>query len=148
MKSELTVENVRYDTEGRVIIFDIGELTFGNLYLPSGTDSPSKNLRESYCCNLLPKLLLNSKGSGCIGGDLNCIIDKKDATKHPESKMSNGLSRLVKLGDWQDSFRTLHPNSKSFSRYYENQRAEGATRIDRSYHYGMIKVVEAKWWWW
>ena len=144
VKSELTVENVRYDTEGRVIIFDIGELTFRNLYLPSGTDSPSKNLRESYCCNLLPKLLLNSKGSGCIGGDLNCIIDKKDATKHPESKMSNGLSRLVKLGDWQDSFGTLHPNSKSFSRYYENQRAEGATRIDRSYHYGMIKVVEAK----
>ena len=50
VKSALTVENVRYDTEGGVIIFDIGELTFGNLYLPSGTDSPSTNLRESNCC--------------------------------------------------------------------------------------------------
>ena len=28
VKSELTVENVRYDTEGRVILFDIGYLTF------------------------------------------------------------------------------------------------------------------------
>ena len=58
--------------------------------------------------------------------------------------MSNGLSRLVKLGDWQDSFRTLYPTSETFSRYYENNRAEGATRIDRNYHFGEMRIVEAK----
>ena len=28
--------------------------------------------------------------------------------------------------------------------YYENNRAEGATRIDRNYHYGEMRIVEAK----
>ena len=51
---------------------------------------------------------------------------------------------MIKLKDWHDSFRTLHPDSESFSRYYENVRGEGATRIDRSYHFGNLKVVEAK----
>ena len=37
IKSDLETENLIYDAEGRVIIFDIGNLTFGNLYLPSGT---------------------------------------------------------------------------------------------------------------
>ena len=58
--------------------------------------------------------------------------------------MSKGLKRLIKLKSWQDSFRSLYPTSESFSRYYENSRAEGATRIDRNYHFGGVKVVEAK----
>ena len=28
--------------------------------------------------------------------------------------------------------------------YYENNRAEGATRIDRNYHNGEMRIVEAK----
>ena len=71
VKSELTVDNVWYDTAGRVILFNVGEHSLGNLYLPSGTDSSSKSLRESYCCNFLPKLLVNCKEAGSIGGDLN-----------------------------------------------------------------------------
>ena len=77
-------------------------------------------------------------------GDLNCITDKKDATHHPEAKMSKGLARLIKLCDWQDSYRVLYPNTESFSRYYENARGEGATRIDRCYHFGDLDIVEAK----
>ena len=143
IKSELCVENVRYDTEGRVIIFDIGALSLGNLYLPSGTDSRSKNLRESYCCTVLPRLLINCQATGCVGGDLNCITDKRDATNYPETKMSKGLARLIKLREWKDSFRVLYPTSETFSRYYENVRGEGATRIDRNYHFGDLRIVEA-----
>ena len=62
----------------------------------------------------------------------------------PESKMSKGLQRLIRLKGWEDSFRSLYPNSNKFSRYYENSRAEGATRIDRSYHFGRMTVTEAK----
>ena len=58
--------------------------------------------------------------------------------------MSKGLSRLIKLRDWQDSFRALYPASGTFSKYYETIRGEGATRIDRSYHFGVIKIVETK----
>ena len=132
------------DSEGRVIIFDLAGLTFGNIYLPSGTDASSRAGRENYCCEVLPILLMNTNDTGCIGGDFNCIVDKKDATNYPESKMSRGLQRLIKLKGWQDSFRSLYPSSNSFSRYYENSRAEGATRIDRNYHFGELTLTEAK----
>ena len=101
IKNDLVVENVKCDSEGRVLIFDVNELTFVNLYLHSGTDSISKSGREKVCSEVLPNLLINSKENGCAGGDLNCIIDKKDATKNPEVKMSKCLQRLVKVRNWK-----------------------------------------------
>ena len=144
IKSDLEAVNLVVDAEGRVLIFDIGNITFANLYLPSGTDAKSRAGREQYCAETIPKLLIHSNPTGCIGGDLNSIIDKKDATKHPEAKMSPSFQRLAKTFKWQDCFRDLHPNQQIFSRYYANARAEGATRIDRMYHWGEIKVKEAK----
>ena len=142
VKTDLNIDNIRFDSEGRVIIFDIGELTIGNIYLQSGTDAKSRASREKYCCDILPGLLINSQDSGCLGGDFNCIVDKKDATNYPESKMSKGLHRLIKLKGWTDSYRYLYPSSETFSRYYENSRAEGATRIDRIF--GHVTVIAAK----
>ena len=104
----------------------------------------SKSDRENYTCEVLPAMLTNCKEIGIAGGDLNCIIDRKDATNYPEAKMSRGLQRLVKLKEWKDSFRTLYPNTVAFSRHYENSRATGAFRIDRSYHYGGLNVIDAK----
>ena len=143
VKSEFLVENVRCDSDGRVLIFDIQQMTFVNLYLHSGTDAIARAGRENICGEVLPNLLINSKEYGCAGGDLNCIIEKKDATKYPEAKMSNCLKRLVKVRGWKDSFRYLHPTIQKFSRYYENSRAYGASRIDRCYHYGNIMVEQA-----
>ena len=80
---------------------------------------------------------------GCAGGDLNCIVAKRDATNHPEAKMSQALHRLIKLKDWQDSYQTLHPDAITFTRFYDTSRASGATPIDRSYHFGNMKVIEA-----
>ena len=145
VKNEFNVENISFDSNGRIIVFDIENLTFGNFYLPSGTDADSRSRRENYCCEIIPQLLINSKDSGCLGGDFNCIINKEDATKNPESKISPGLKRLVKTFSWQDSYRSLFPTSKVFSRYYGSERfGDGATRIDRDYHYGRINVVDAK----
>ena len=93
IKSDLSAENIVCDSEGKVIIFDIGNITLGNLYLPSGTDAKSRAGREKYCAETLPRLLTHAKSTGCIGGDLNCITDKKDATKHPEPKTSPSLKR-------------------------------------------------------
>ena len=47
VKNDLNVENVMCDTKGRVLIFDIAGVTFGNLYLPSGTDGGSRGSREN-----------------------------------------------------------------------------------------------------
>ena len=93
VKSEFTVENIQCDSQGRVIVFVIGELSSANCYLNSGTDARSKSGREKICSEVLPSLLINSKASGCCGGDFNCITKKNDATKNPESKMSKWLER-------------------------------------------------------
>ena len=65
VKNVFTPENVRMDTMGRAIFFNIEDLTLGNVYLHSGTDGISRGGRESYCIVTLPQLLLNRKANGC-----------------------------------------------------------------------------------
>ena len=42
VKNDLNVENVQFDSNGRVIVFDVCDMTVGNIYLPSGTDNPTR----------------------------------------------------------------------------------------------------------
>lgn len=42
-KKYLVVENVMYDSGGRAKVFEISGVTFGNIYLPSGTDNTSRS---------------------------------------------------------------------------------------------------------
>ena len=38
ISNSFTVANLKLDTQGREIVFDIGNLTFSNVYLPSGNE--------------------------------------------------------------------------------------------------------------
>ena len=143
IRSDLSYRNIRCDTSGRAIVFDVDNVTLGNFYGHSGSDNISRNRRESFFAETVPNLLVNSQQHGCIGGDLNMIIDKLDATKNPDAKMSPTFKRLVRSYSWRDSFRELHPAERQYSRYYANSRTEGATRIDRCYHYGDIAIKSA-----
>ena len=71
VKSDYNVENVKTDTMGRAIFYEINKMTFGNIYLQSGTDGISRGLRENFISETLPQLLVNCRDSGEIGGDLN-----------------------------------------------------------------------------
>ena len=144
IKSELSYENFRCDTAGRAIVFELGGITLGNFYAHSGTDSKSRASREGFCSEVVPQLLTNSRGAGCIGGDWNCILEKSDATAHPESKLSNTLKRVVKAFGLLDSYKTIHPKVQAYSRYYGDERGHGASRIDRQYHWGNLKITDAK----
>ena len=73
--------NIKVDTSGRVIVFDIGETTIANVYLPSGNDPVMRSSSENYAAETIPQLVIICKASGCIGGDWNSIIHEKDATK-------------------------------------------------------------------
>ena len=144
ISSCLQPENIKFDSEGRVIVFDIGNMTFSNVYLPSGNDPHKKNMRENYSAEIIPKLLINSKSEGIVGGDWNCITRDADATRNQAQKMSSSLKRVIKTFSWSDSFLCLHPNSNIYSRYYGNTtHGDGATRIDRQYHWGNITVISA-----
>ena len=81
IRTDFDYKNVRCDTSGRALVFDVEDMTFGNFYGHSGTDSNARSNRESF-------LLINSKNHGCLGGDLNMIIDHKDAICNPAAKMS------------------------------------------------------------
>ena len=101
--------------------------------------------REKYCAETIPQLLVNAKTNGVWGGDMNCIIDRNDCTTNPESRKSPSLVRLVRSFSLCDSYRHIHPDSKVFSRFYTTAdgNVQGA-RLDRSYHWGSFKVLEAE----
>ena len=50
IRNSLVTENVRMDTTGRAIFFNIENLSLGNVYLQSGTDGISRGARESFHC--------------------------------------------------------------------------------------------------
>ena len=55
VKNIFTAENIRNDTLGRGIFFNIEDITLGNVYLQSGTDGVSRGAREKYCSGLSGK---------------------------------------------------------------------------------------------
>ena len=145
IKSDFSPTNLMFDTRGRAIVFDIGNITLANLYLPSGSDAVSKAAREDYFATIIPQLLLNRQDSGCIGGDFNCILHKQDCTHHASPKISPCLGKLVKTFNMKDSFRCLYPNTSAYSHFYHTtHQGQGATRLDRSYNWGSTTVLSAK----
>ena len=60
IRSDLEYKNTRCDTSGRAIVFDIGNVSFGNFYAHSDTDGASRANREAFCGETIPNLLTNS----------------------------------------------------------------------------------------
>ena len=118
IKNVFTAEDVRMDTLGRAIFFNINNFTLGNVYLQSGTDSISRSSRETFCSEIIPQLLLNHKVRGVWGGDLNCITKSEDCTNNPAAKMSPSLARVLRTFSHLDCYRMIHPNKAAFSRFY------------------------------
>ena len=144
----LSITNEIYHPTGRFLSFDVGDFSFINVYLPSGTDSPTKVARENLLGEDLPNILLHSKQSGILGGDFNCLSMKVDTTQNPEQKISPNLKKLITIKNWKDTFRLLYPDQPVYSHYYKRTAAngvqtEGASRLDRSYIWGQCKVVSS-----
>ena len=57
-------------------MFDIGNITLANMYLPSGNDAVTRGDREKYFSELIPKLIVNRIDSGCMGGDMKQLLTK------------------------------------------------------------------------
>ena len=59
VKNDLKVDNISFDTSGRIIVFDTDNITHCNVYLVAGTDSISRSAREQYLGETLPNMLVN-----------------------------------------------------------------------------------------
>ena len=140
INNNIATLNHKKDTNGRIISFDVGEATFCNIYIQAGSEREMRANRENQISEDLPNILFNCKPSGLVMGDWNCITKDEDATNNPASKKSPSLKRLITAFDWKDGHKIIHPTSKDFSHYYE----EGATRIDRGYLFGGIKIINSE----
>ena len=110
----LNIEEVKYDTEGRILIFNIDDITFCNVYPKAGTDSDSKQEREDLINITLLNMLHHHKANIIIGGDWNCIIDLRDSTSFAEQKISLSLKRLIKILSVQDTYRPTELNNRQY----------------------------------
>ena len=142
VKSDLEVQNLHFDSAGRVIIFDIADITIVSVYLPSGTSPEARTAREEYSGAVLPRLLTNRQRSGYMIGDWNCLLHARDCSGKAASKLSPCLARLVNVFSMSDSYRSLHPTGTAHSRYYTSETGEpGFTRIDTSFAWGDLAVT-------
>ena len=64
IRTEFEHMNVRCDTEDRAIILYIEDMTIGNLYGHSRTDSSTRSKREVFYGDTLPNLMVNSRNNG------------------------------------------------------------------------------------
>ena len=144
VKRCLAISEVCAYPGGRILSFKVGETRLGNVYLPSGTEARSE--REEFCGKIIPEVFLGAH-SGVVGGDWNAITNAIDTTCNPDQKISRNLGNLAKTFNWEDCFRLLFPKVKTFSHVYKRQGIgglqEGASRLDRAYKWGKVKVIEA-----
>ena len=54
VKNNLSIKDLRLDTEGRIITFEINNFLFVNIYPKSGTDTTSRQSRENMFSSTLP----------------------------------------------------------------------------------------------
>ena len=84
VRKDLPVRNIKCDTEGRAIVFDINDMTFTNFYLHSGNDRLMRQNRDQYFSETIPQLLVNRRQTGLVSADFNCIVNREDSLKNPE----------------------------------------------------------------
>lgn len=125
----------RYDSEGRVIRTDWGDLTLLNCYFPSGT---SGEIRQEFKMQFLSDFqsfiqeLRKSRPNIIVAGDYNIAHTEQDIHDPKGNKKNSGF--LPEERDWMtgwfnagfvDTFRTLNPDKIEYSWWTYRAGARG-----------------------
>jgi len=113
----------RYDYEGRVLYFDIGDFTIINTYFPSGSSGEERQkVKMEFLSDYIPFIqkILQQKKKVVIAGDFNICHRAIDIHDPIGNKNSSGflpeerawMDEFMNMG-LIDSFRQLHPEEKN-----------------------------------
>lgn len=122
VKQLLQYKNVHRSLDSRLISLLIGEVTFVNVYAPSG--SQNRNNRESFFNSIVP-FYLRTSNYVVFGGDFNCVVNERDATG--SGSQSPTLKRLMTSMKLTDSWTELNGTRVEYSLL----RHDSASRLDR-----------------
>jgi exodeoxyribonuclease-3 len=111
-----------FDTEGRFIRADFGNVSIISLYLPSGSSSPERqDAKFRFLDIFFPKMLaLRAEGREIIlCGDWNIAHQQIDLKNWKSNQKNSGflpeerawLSRVFEELGWVDVYRKLHPET-------------------------------------
>ena len=136
IKNDLEYDNVKMDTGGRLICYDLTDLniTGSNIYLQCGVLKEHRDSRDLYCSKIIPEIFHNRKHANFITGDWNNIVNRMETTRNAENKISNVTQKMLSTFSLVDSYRQIFPkDDKTMSHYYQHP-SPGASRLDRIYH--------------
>ena len=127
-KSCFEVQNITIVEVNRLMMFSIGDLTFVNLYAPSGR--ARRRERLIFFGEILERVLRGMANSlPLLMGDFNCILGNLDAANRPEQKKCPSLQQLVNLYGYMDLYRSQFPQIPGYTFIRQNS----ASRLDRMY---------------
>jgi exodeoxyribonuclease III len=142
--------NSKYDSEGRVIRMDFGDLTILNCYFPSGSSGEDRHdFKMEFLADFFAwaERLKNERENLIVVGDYN-IVHKEMDIHNPGRKDNPSGYRLEErewMDDWfkklefTDAFRHLHPDEVEFS--WWSYRA-GSRRKNLGWRIDYISVSE------
>ena len=119
---ESTLNDRRFDTEGRVLIAHFGRLAVATVYFPKGTGKERDNSRVPYKLDFYDAVFdrvqrLKRRGPVFVIGDYNTAHQAIDLARPKTNEKTSGFlpeeraafSRWTDAG-WVDTFRALHPD--------------------------------------
>ena len=140
---KIGIDNNKYDSEGRVLRTDFGDVTILNCYFPSGSSSEERHgFKMEYLKDFRPVVseLLSDRKKTIVVGDYNIVHQEIDI-HNPERKDKPSGYRPEErawMTEWfdmgfKDAFRHMYPDKQEFSwwsyRAGSRQRNKG-WRID------------------
>jgi exodeoxyribonuclease-3 len=114
--------NIEFDTEGRYLRADFGNLSVISLYLPSGASTPERQeAKFRFMAIFYPHLvdLANSGREVVVCGDWNIAHQEIDLKNWKGNRNNSGflpeerawVSRVLDEGGWHDVYRKLYPEA-------------------------------------
>lgn len=129
-----SIDETRFDVEGRVQIAEYGDLKLANVYFPNGSGKNRDNSRIPYKLDFYARLFELLKPDFDAGrpvlvmGDFNTAHAEIDLARPKSNKKTSGfrpeeraeLDRLLALG-WVDTFRAAHPELEGAYSWWSNR---------------------------